>query len=306
MKVLFVASGNYNNVSPFITDQANALKDKSVEVDFYLIKGTGIFGYLKNYKSLRRKIAQFKPEIVHAHYGLSGLLCGLQRKVPTVVTFHGSDINVPKVRFFSRIANKFSAASIFVSKDLAKIINQKHAIVIPCGVDLDVFYPMDKEMIRKKFNMLKNVKYILFSSSFNNKVKNYKLAEEAISILSKKNLEILELKGYSRNEVAELMNGVDLVLLTSHSEGSPQFIKEAMACNAPIVSVAVGDVPSIIKNTQGCFIAEDSAIEVSKAIVEALSFNNRTNGRQSIERFDNKTIAKQLVELYQATLSKTK
>lgn len=302
MRVLIIASGNANALNPFIADQMNALKKAEVDMDYFLIKGSGVSGYLKNYKPLLKKIKAYDPDIIHAHYGLSGLFANMQRKKPVVTTFHGCDVNVAKLRFISRIAHKLSHKSIFISKELAHKVTKKNPIVIPCGIDLDRFYPINKEEARKTLNFSNEKKYILFSSSFSNNVKNYPLAKEAVSIVNDDNIEILELKGYSRDEVALLMNAVDMVILTSLREGSPQFIKEAMSCNTPIVSVDVGDVKEVIQNTDGCFLAENDASDLSEKIKKALEFGSKTDGRDQINRFDNKSIAKQIINIYNSIL----
>ena len=90
-------------------------------------------------------------------------------------------------------------------------------------------------------------KYILFSSNFENKVKNYQLLHDAKNYIKDK-FEIIELKNFDRKSVSRLFNAVDVAVMTSFSEGSPQFIKEAMASNCPIISVDVGDVKSIVKD----------------------------------------------------------
>lgn len=240
--------------------------------------------------------------MIHAHYGLSGLLCVLQRKVPTLVTFHGSDLNDKKIRPFSLIAHRLSKKSIFVSKKLAAIVKYKNKSIIPCGVNFDLFYPIDKIEARKRLNLDVKKLYVLFSSSFNNHVKNYPLAKKAIQNLDNNNLEILELKGYNRAEVALLMNAVDLALMTSFTEGSPQFIKEAMACNLPIVSVDVGDVKEVINNTQYCYIVPYEPEAISKKIEILLNNLQKTNGREKIFHFDNKIIAAQLIKEYKTII----
>lgn len=303
MKVLIVCSGNANYTSPFVLDQTNALKKKSVQIEFFLIKGKGLSGYIKNYKLLLNKIKEISPDLIHAHYGLSGLLCVLQRKVPVVTTFHGSDVNVRKNRLFSKIADLFSAKTIFVTKDLANKLNKRNSIIIPCGVDLDVFYPISKREARGKMNLLEDKRYVLFSSFFDNSVKNYPLAKAAVEKINNLDIELIELKEYNREEVALLMNAVDLVLLTSFTEGSPQFIKEAMACNCPIVSTDVGDVKKVVENTKGCFIGEYDAQDIKNKIVLALNFNKKTTGRNDINYFDNQIIATKIINIYQSVLN---
>ncbi len=304
MKILVVTSGNFNKVSPFILDQVETLRNRGIIIDFFLIKGSGILGYLKNYSPLLKKIKDFNPQIVHAHYGLSGLLSVLQKKIPVVVTFHGCDINVKKNRYFSKIADNLSKESIFVSPDLAFLLHKKKPIIIPCGVDLEVFNIIDKLKARRELNLSLDKKYILFSSSFTNEVKNYPLANEAISRLSDTNIKLIELDGYSRREVALLLNAVDVALMTSFREGSPQFIKEAMACNTPIVCTDVGDVRGVIGNTLGCFITTFDIEDVSYKINKALIFNKRTTGRDDIKNFDSNVVTKRVIDVYKKTLEK--
>lgn len=306
MKVLIVASGNANKISPFVKDQADALEKQGVGISYFLIKGKGLSGYLANFRKMRKKIAEIKPDIVHAHYGLSGLVSTLQRKVPTVVTFHGSDLNDKKVRPFSKVAHRLATRSIFVSKDLAHIAKAKSPIVIPCGVDLDVFYPMDKKAARKKMGLALDKKYILFSSAFTNEVKNFPLAKKAVDGLGDNTVEILELKGFDRKEVAQLMNAVDVALMTSFTEGSPQFIKEALACGTPIVSTNVGDVKNLSKKARNCFITGYDVDEITLNIQKALKVKREPMDHNDIGFLDNQKIVQEIIGVYQSLIDKNK
>ena len=116
MKILIVASDKKGKFTPFIEEQMAVLEARGIEVLRYGITGKGITGYLRELPALRRAIRQRRPDIIHAHYGLSGLLANLQRLVPVVTTYHGSDINVPSILRFSKIAMRLSAHNIFVSK----------------------------------------------------------------------------------------------------------------------------------------------------------------------------------------------
>ncbi len=304
MKILIVASGNANKISPFITDQANVIENKGASVNYFLIKGKGILGYVKNYRKLLKAIKRFQPDLIHAHYGLSGLLATLQRKVKVVTTFHGSDVNYSTPRFFSNLAHKLGEKSIFVSHGLAQLLRVKDPVVIPCGVDLDIFYPMDQTESRKHFNLDLDTKYILFSSSFSNSVKNFKLAKESVDRLQiHDKVEILELKGYNRQEVAMLMNAADVAILTSFTEGSPQFIKEAMSCNMPIVSVDVGDVKELIGKAKECYIADADAHDISEKLKLILLSGSRSNGRELIQEYGNQIIGTELMELYHSIVN---
>jgi len=306
MKVLIVCSGNSTNIR-FITDQAESLKKIGVEISFYLIKGSGIKGYLKNYSLMLQAIKEFKPDIIHAHYGLSGLLSVLQRKIPVVTTYHGSDINDKKAFQLSRMSIFLSRKNIFVSQRLKEKAQNTTGYVIPCGIDSSLFKPMDKEQSRRLMKLELNKTYILFSSSFDNKVKNYDLAKKAVESIEDKNVELLELNGYDRNEVALLFNAADVAIMTSFNEGSPQFIKEAMACNTPLVSTDVGDVSDLIHNVSGCYLTSYNDIEVGRDLATALNFaksESKTKGRFKIleKGLDEVSIANKILELYNEIL----
>lgn len=292
-----------HNMAPFIREQVQALSGQGGAIRFFLVKGRGVSGYLKEISELKKVIKAFSPDVVHAHFGLCGLLANLQRKVPVVTTYHGSDINNPKTRRLSRIAIMLSAHNIFVSKRLVDIAKpKKNYSVIPCGINLDDYPILGKVDARRLMNLDLKKKYVLFAGAFDNSVKNPQLAKEAVQLLP--GVELLELKGYSRQQVAQLMDAVDCLLMTSHTEGSPQVIKEAMACGCPIVSADVGDVRELISNSEGCFIVSGNAADIAEKIEMALKFEGRTKGREKIEQLGmaNNFVAHKLIDIFYKTV----
>jgi teichuronic acid biosynthesis glycosyltransferase TuaC len=303
MKLLIVCSGNSGDIKPFIKEQAESIRNEGICVEYFLIEGKGISGYLKNICHFNTVIKNYKPDIIHAHYGLSGLFVNLQRKVDVITTFHGSDINNKKISLFSALAMKLSKHNIFVSDKIAeRALAKRNSSVIPCGIEMDIFSPTDQKEARAKLHLSQNNKVILFSGAFDNPVKNYPLARAAVDLLED-NIELIELKGYRRKQVNLLLNACDVALMTSNTEGSPQFIKEAMACNCPIVSTDVGDVKEIIGNTEGCHICSYVPEDVAKKIKKALDFGKRTNGREKIKHLDKRIIAKKIMGVYHKVLS---
>jgi teichuronic acid biosynthesis glycosyltransferase TuaC len=301
IRVLIVCSGNKGRISPFITEQVDMLRKFGAVFSYFFIEGRGLRGYLSNIRRLNNVIEQTRPDLIHAHYGLSGLLANMQRRVPVITSFHGSDINFRMNWPFSVLASKLSAFSIFVSGRLAgKALATSDFKVIPCGIDLEVFIPLDRKESRKKINYEEADRLILFSGSHDETVKNYPLAEAAARLLD--NVKLIELIGYSREEVNLLMNASDVVLMTSISEGSPQIIKEAMACNRPIVSTEVGDVREIIGSTDGCYISSFKTKDVAENIKKAFKFGKSTSGREKIRHLDNSIIAGKVFEVYKKVL----
>lgn len=302
MTILIVCSITNGQVAPFIREQAESLQRRGVSISFYTVHKKGLLGYGSALPGLWNTVRKVAPDIVHAHYGLSGMLANLQRKVPVITTFHGSDINNPKVLKWSRWAMKLSRHSIFVSRKIAELSGiQNHFSVLPCGVDTSLFFPVDKQNARKQLGWNATGTYILFAGTKENTVKNYPLARQAASRIA--NSQLIELKNYDRTEVNLLMNAADVALLTSFSEGSPQFVKEALACNCPLVSTDVGDVLTLTEGVEGCFITTFDVESVTDNLQRALQFTavkNRTEGRSRIETegLSLEQVASRLLEIY--------
>jgi glycosyltransferase involved in cell wall biosynthesis len=294
------------NVAPFVMEQKNALQRCGVECDWFLVRGKGIRGYVKQLRPLKKKIAVFRPDVIHAHYGLCGLLANLQRKVPVVTTYHGSDINDPKAFRFSKIAIRLSAWNIFVSRKNMEMAHvQERCSLIPCGIDLEDSQWVEKKEARRMMHLDDVKRYVLFAGAFDNPVKNAPLAKEVVACLHNDMVEMLELKGYSREEVTLLMCAADALLMTSFSEGSPQVIKEALACGCPIVSVDVGDVRERIEGVEGCFVTPSRVPkEIADLLERAMGFEGKTNGRDHIVTLglDNRQVAERLIGIYIALL----
>lgn len=319
MKVLIVSSGNSGKIAPFVKEQADALARLNVRIEYFLIVGKGVTGYLSNLSSLKAKINIFRPDLIHAHYGLAGLLALLVKSgFPLLTTFHGNDVNSihPNNPFrpnwnkiLSKIVYAFGSYSIFVTEEIARKVkaNPAKSEVIPCHVDLCTFHPIDKYLARKRMNLSKKIQYILFCSAFDTPIKNFPLAKVACSGLE--NYELLELKGYTREEVNLLLNASDVALITSFNEGSNQFIKEAMACNCPIVSTRVGDAEWIIGSTEGCYFSSFDEVNVTTCLQKALHFSRttgRTEGRQKILELmlDTENISNKILEVYKKVAKK--
>ena len=311
MKILIIASDKGGKFAPVIEEQIAALQARGINILRYGITGKGILGYLRELPALRRLIRTEHPDLIHAHYGLSGLLANLQRLVPVVTTYHGCDINAKKNRPFSKVAMCLSAWNIFVSHrqmlnayGTDERANKNHKwSIIPCGIDTHLFDDehVCTEWYDRKFPSKNSV---LFAGSFDNFVKGPKLAKQAVEIYNASHselpIELLELRGYTREQVVTLMHKCSALLLTSIREGSPQVVKEAMACGCPIVSVDVGDVTERLNGVEGCYVVPNrDAQSLAAALEHAVAFG-RTNGREKLldDRLDNAQVAEILISIY--------
>ena len=326
MRVLIVASYNKGRFVPFVTEQAEALANAGCIIEWFGVQGKGIVGYLKAIPKLRAKINESQPDIIHAHYGLSCLLANLAtRSVPVVSTYHGSDINKRFVLRFSKVAMWLSAWNIFVSQRIVDIAKpRKHWSLIPCGINLPQPWSMLKNQSIEQLTLNqwvetvleKGKKHVLFAGAFDNAVKNPELAKQAVALLNDEmsrdrslneplalnGVQLIELKGYTREQVNALMYNCDVFLMTSKTEGSPQVIKEAMACGCPIVSVDVGDVAERTRGVDGCYVvASREPKEIADALEKAIAFEGNTKGCEKIiaEGLTNVQVIRKLINIYE-------
>lgn len=334
---------------PFVTEQGEAIakclrespvygvKCKVVgepsEVEYFLVKGN----YITAVKALKAKIREFKPDIIHAHYGLSAITAELQNMVPVVTTFHNGETLNPIVNFACSLMSLRAKHVIYVAQHIRDLsyFKAKNYSIIPCGVPMEQMTIIPKDEARKQLGWSEDKKYILFGGAFDNERKNYALLRDAVEKLRKdtsyithhtSDIECVEMKGLTRSQCVLRMNACDLFALPSHSEGSPQALKEAMAVNCPCLATDIADVRELFGNENcGAIIEtsgrepghwilrnprktherwdadENSLNEMAELLREALNFNGRTKGRERILALglSNEQVAKRIIRIYE-------
>ena len=306
MKILIVCSANSGRIMPFINEQGNKLVEFGCEVDYFTITSKGLKGYLSHLGKLKAQLVTKNYDLIHAHFGLSGALAVLQRKVPVVITFHNGETLTWKGNLISSLASLFSAYNIYVAEHIYKLTFFKRlqkSLVLPCGINIAEMHLISQAEARREMNLPEGKINIVFGGVFANLRKNVALAQEAISRIGRTDINLIELKGYTRKEVNALLCAADLMLLPTKSEGSPQIVKEAMACNCPVVATDVADIRVLLNNTQGTFITSFNPDDVADKINQAIAFGDRTNGRESVLKYDNNIIVKQIIDIYSKILN---
>ena len=252
---------------PFVTEQGEAIAqelrkspidDRCIDdrcVEYFLIKGN----YLKAVKALKAKIREFKPDIVHAHYGLSAITAELQGLVPVVTTFHNGETHRWWVNMLSSLFSFRAKHVIYVAQHIYDKVyfKAKNYSIIPCGVPMDQCVVMDKEEARKKLGWGAKKKYVMLGGAFDNLRKNYPLLQQAVECLKNEgmnDIECIEMRGLTREQCVLRMNACDVFALPTKNEGSPQALKEAMACNCPIVATDVADIKHLLGGLPGHYV----------------------------------------------------
>ncbi|MEO5603571.1 MAG: glycosyltransferase [Cyclobacteriaceae bacterium] len=322
MKVLFVCSGNVNGfeVVPFIREQGEAIRKAGVDIDYFPVKGKGLKGYLTASARLRNHLKQNHYDLIHAHFILSGCTAVLaSRKTPIVLSLMGSDaygeyVGENRTLFFSRyltiltrLIQPFVSAIISKSSNIERYVYLKQkSFIVPNGIDITKFRSTPKNY-RDELALNAGKKQVLFLGSRSSVRKNIKLAQNAISYLNRNDVELINPYPVSHDTIPKYLNSVHVLAVCSYMEGSPNVVKEAMACNCPIVATNVGDIEWVFGNTEGCYIASFKPEDYAAKLTEALNFSEghrRTRGEQRIHdlALDSETVARRVIEIYKKVL----
>lgn len=310
MKVVFISSGNSKNgISALVKKQGESLQRAGIDVEFFKIKGKWFQGYFRNIFIFRTFLKRNTWNIIHAHYSLSAYVAALAGAKPLVVSLMGSDVYS---KFYYKYLNKFFNhffwnACIVKSVNMQIVSKIQNSILIPNGIDLNTYNLLARDDSREKLGLDKGKKYVLFASDPARKEKNFSLSNIAVDQLNK-TVELLIVNGKTQEEMNLYYNAVDVILLTSHHEGSPNVVKEAMACNCPVVSTDVGDVRWLFGDEPGHFITSFDPVDIAEKIKLALEFREKqkqTNGRERIIKLglDSETVAGKIIEVYKRVLS---
>ncbi|MHA1251982.1 MAG: glycosyltransferase family 4 protein [Candidatus Helarchaeota archaeon] len=309
MKVLFICSGNNKfGISPIVFNQGESLKHQGIDIDYFTIKGKGTFGYIKNIPKIKAKIKSENYDLIHAHYSLTAFATTLSfPNKPIIVSLMGSDVKSKKyTKVIIKLFRKYFWQQIIVkSNNMKNMLGINDTKVIPNGVNFKRFKPINRRDALKFIGWGAEKSHILFAANPKRIEKNFSLAKKAFNLLNNKNIDLHYLNDIPNENLPYYFNSANVILLTSLWEGSPNVIKEAMACNCPIVSTDVGDVKEVIGNTEGCYITSYDPEDVAERIKMALDFGKRTNGRQRILELglDSVTIAKKIIKVYKQVLN---
>jgi teichuronic acid biosynthesis glycosyltransferase TuaC len=306
MRVLFVTN-TYPTVespgaSPCIEQQKRALEDLGFDVDVLFFDGPK--NRLNYLKAMWRVfwVAQIRNQydLIHAHYGFCGVVARMQFRCPVVVTFRGTDVLSTRERPISRLVAAGVDRVIVMTEEMKQLLGRKDAQVIPYGIDLDSFKPRSQAIARQELGLPLKVPLVLFPYDPQRREKRFDLVKQAVTILSEEipDIQVLAIHNKPHKTVATYMNACDAMVLTSDTEGAPVAVREAMACNLPIISVDVGDVADVIRDTEACYICEKTPEAIAATLAQVLKAGKRTNGRLAAARFDLSKMAADVAAIY--------
>jgi glycosyltransferase involved in cell wall biosynthesis len=287
---------------------------------FFLSSRTSPLSVLRLAWELRREIKSFRPDLIHAHYGtVTSFLCSALTEVPLVVTFRGSDLNGdPEVgwvrnsigHWMSQLSCLRAARVICVARRLHEKLwwRKDRAIVIPNGIDLRLFRPYPRAEARARLGWDQQQAIVLLVGGERPRTKGLDLAQEAVRLAQQTvgpiRFVVLE-GGVPYETMPWYLNGADCLLLASMYEGSPSIIREAMACNLPVVATDVGDVAERLEAvTPSMVLSGRDPGAFANALAQVLASRQRSNGRERVRGCDEPRVAEAILGIYEAVVNR--
>lgn len=289
----------------FVLDHVRALRAAGVDVDVLFIDGPASkLNYVVGFFRLWAHLCRRRYDIIHAHYVYSGVVARMQFGTPVVITSHGSDTLGMEGCLLRKLYPMVDAVTI-TSKQNQERVGLLDTHILACGTDTDVFRPLDRAEARKNLGWPADRMTMLYVGR-NDPLKRLDILSDAVDIVREQRAEVdLEMVvNAPREKVADAMNAADVFVFASETEGSPVVIKEALACNLPIVSVDVGDVVETISDIDGCYICERNPQSMADHVLKVLDRHQRIDGRKYVEAFSTKAVAQRLIRIFDDVLSR--
>jgi teichuronic acid biosynthesis glycosyltransferase TuaC len=301
----------------FVKRQADFLLAAGVDVEVLHFRGgRRPWNYVRAWFKARRALADGRYDLVHAQFGQSGLPA-LPTRLPLVVTLRGSDLlgivgpggrrlHIGRVlQAATRLVCRRADAVVVVSSHMKAFLPRGvDATVLPSGLDFELFRPIPRDEARRRLGLAPDCKYVLFAGEPALPRKRFHIAARAIELAAREEpVELVVAWGVPHDDMPYYMSACDAMVFTSMQEGSPNVVKEALACDLPVVSVAIGDVEERLRGIDGCEVTADDRPEtVAAALVRVLRRGRRIAGRETVLPLDERACTQRLIGLYRSVL----
>ena len=321
MRILYVIPGLSGDGSMgFAHDEIALIARKGIETKtLFTGTGTNIHRFQNTVSHLRQSIEKFNPDLVHSQFGsLTALACACSVSIPLVITYRGSDLNPsPSDGIFrsavqtlcSQLAAIRAKHIICVSRQLNRRLWWRRSItnVIPTGINLNKFQFLSREEARRELGWSDDEKVVLFNAGKSPTVKRLDLAVAAVEVIKEQiqRVRFVVMQGEVHHDQIPLyLSGSDCLLFTSDYEGSPNIVKEALACNLPVVSVTTGDVPERLQDVNHSRIVERDAHKIGIAAVEIIKSGQRSNGRETLQPLSIEKTVSRILSIYKQVINR--
>ncbi len=289
----------------FVADQVEALRRlPGIELDVHVLPGGSALRYVRGAWELGRRLGHERFDVVHAHFGLSA---GPALRVPAQVhgvTLHGTDITHPRSRALTLAALRRMDLVAAVSAELAGKVppraTRQPVRVLPCGVALDRFRPMERTEARNRLGLDPGQPCLLFPADPRRPEKRHDLAA---ALAGRAGARLLTLGAVAPDQVPAYVNAANAVLVTSDREGFGLAVLEALACDVPVLSTPHGVAPEVLSGLAGTLCAPFSLEEWAAALEPLVAAADpRVNGRAVAERYGADAMARRVAGAWEELL----
>jgi glycosyltransferase involved in cell wall biosynthesis len=303
----------------FVKSQVESLEAAGVEVEVvHPGPRTMPLRYLSATGRVFLKSLRGHFDIIHGHYGLWCLAARVQWTTPVVAAYLGDDVlgthsgkgyytrKSLMTRRVSRWLARHVDAVTVKTEEMRRALSTNGAHVIPDGIDFELFRPIARDEARTRLGWDADCYYIVFGNNPQIPVKDFPLAQAAVASLARRGIqsELIVAHGLAQPTFVQYINASNALLLTSIAEGSPNVVKEAMACNVPVVATDVGDVAEVVGHTAGCAVCPRDPEILAEGLERALRHTGPTTGREDIRHLDRRVIAQQIIDVYEHVMNR--
>ena len=286
----------------FVASQVTSLQKLGTQVDVcFLDVRRSKWELIRGVSHIRRAVHTGQYDLIHAHFGYNGIPACLQNQLPVVISYCGTDLNHPMLRPISKWVARRADACIVKSESLQTLLGHP-ATVIPNGVDMDRFQPGNKQEARRRLGLSSNKQYALFiSTDLSRPEKRFELAKQAIQ---KAGMDLLLFNNRPQDELPTFFNAADALILSSSYEGSPNVVKEALACDLPVVSTNVGDVQTLLDGVRNSCICDGTPDSLASGLKAIVQDGHPSSGREKIAYLSADAIAHRVLSIYHTALNR--
>ena len=223
MKVLVVTNMYPTRDKPaygvFVQEQVEALRKEGVEIDVFFVDGSrSKLNYIWGIFRLWGRLLTHRYDLIHAHYVFSGIIARAQFLYPVVLTHHGLEAFMTWQRIPSRLIIPFMDRVILVSQEQKEKLGCEKAVVIPCGINFDLFKPIIKDKAREELNLPLDKKLVLWLWRHTRPEKRFDIVQAAVSLARKKDptIELVQVSGQPHELVPAYINACDDSIFFDH------------------------------------------------------------------------------------------
>ncbi|MGI8712985.1 MAG: glycosyltransferase [Solirubrobacteraceae bacterium] len=289
----------------FVADQVAALRRSGqVEVEVFAFAPGGYRAYTGAARGLRAggRERHERFDVVHAHFGLTSWPARIVPATVHAVTLHGTDLAHPRSRPVTlaglALNDLVGVVSPALAGELPRWARRRRVRVLPCGVDLHRFQPIDRTWARTELGLDPDGRYLLFPSDPRRAEKRHDLARLAAG-----DTPLLTLGNVAPDRVPLWVNAANAVLIPSDREGFGLAVLEALACDVPVLATPVGIAPEVLAGVPGDLCAPFDRHAWQRTLKPHLNQRDpRVPGRARAQPYSSDAMATRVLDAWRALL----